>query len=106
MIMEQTFRVDFRQEPQRDSFLFRGIIDAHADRQLEEVVRRASMQTVQLDFSGVGRINSMGIALLLRSIKSLKSEKQAEVQISGLNQINSMLFKMTGIFLMAREVNA
>lgn len=104
--MTQTFKVDFKQDRHGDSFLFHGIIDAHADQLLEEVVQRASMPIVQLDFSGVGRINSMGIALLLRSIKSLKNEKQAEVQISGLNQMNSLLFKMTGIFLMAREMNA
>ncbi len=104
--MEQTFKVAYTQEPQRTSFLFHGNIDAHADRHLEDVVRQASSPTVQLDFSNVGRINSMGIALLLRTIKSLKSEKQAEVQISGLNQMNSMLFKMTGIFLMARELGA
>lgn len=104
--MHQSFHVHHQQAQQCDSFLLHGIIDAHADQHLEEVVRLASLPTVQLDFSGVGRINSMGIALLLRSIKTLKHEKQAEVQISGLNQINSMLFKMTGIFLMAREVNA
>lgn len=104
--MQQHFHVQHQREQERDSFLFHGIIDAHADQHLEEVVQRASLPTVQFDFSGVGRINSMGIALLLRSIKTLKHEKRAEVQISGLNQINSMLFKMTGIFLMAREVNA
>ncbi len=104
--MQPTFQVHYQPSHERDSFLFHGIIDAQADIHLEEMVRRATCSTVQLDFSGVGRINSMGIALLLRSIKTLKSEKQAEVQITGLNQINSMLFKMTGIFLMAREVNA
>lgn len=104
--MQQNFHVQHQQARQCDSFLFNGIIDAHADLQLEEMVRRASAPTVQLDFSNVGRINSMGIALLLRSIKILKYEKRAVVQVSGLNQINSMLFKMTGIFLMAQEVNA
>ncbi len=104
--MHQELHVQYRPGFKRDSFLFQGIIDAHADQHLEDVVRRVSSPTVELDFSGVGRINSMGIALLLRSIKSLKSEKQAEVQISGLNQMNSMLFKMTGIFLMAKEVSA
>lgn len=104
--MQQAFQVQYQPGHQCDAFMFRGVIDAHADQHLEEVVRRVSAPTVQLDFSGVGRINSMGIALLLRSIKSLKSEKKAEVQISGLNQINSILFKMTGVFLMAREVNA
>lgn len=104
--MQQTFQVHYRPATGHDSFLFQDVIDSHADRHLEEMVRRASRSTVLLDFSGVGRINSMGIALLLRSIKSLKNEKQAEVQVSGLNEINSMLFKMTGVFLMAREVNA
>jgi anti-anti-sigma regulatory factor len=58
---------------------------------------------VVFDFSSAGRINSMGIALLLRSIKSLKMEKGAEISIQGANQINTMLFKMTGIYLLAPE---
>jgi hypothetical protein len=45
----------------------------------------------------------MGIALLLRSIKSLKTEKSAEISIQGANQTNTMLFKMTGIYLLAPE---
>jgi anti-anti-sigma factor len=102
--MDQKFRVNFKKEEDFDSFHLQGIIDAHADQHLEAVVSNVSASTVHLDFSGVGRINSMGIALLLRSIKSLKAEKKADVQISGLNQINSMLFKMTGVFLLAREL--
>jgi anti-anti-sigma regulatory factor len=102
--MEPKLKVDFKKEPQLDSFHLQGIIDAHADQHLEDVVRKVSSDIVHLDFSKVGRINSMGIALLLRSIKSMKVEKKAEIQISGLNQINSILFKMTGIFLLAREI--
>lgn len=96
----------YRHNNQIDSFLLHGIIDMHAERQLEQIVDQATAPVVQLDFSAVGRINSMGIALLLRAIKSLKNVKQAEVQIYGLNHTNSMLFKMTGIFLLAQEITA
>jgi hypothetical protein len=43
----------------------------------------------------------MGIAFLLRFLKSAKDEKNARITIHGLNQMNALLFKMTGIFLLA-----
>jgi anti-anti-sigma regulatory factor len=56
---------------------------------------------VRIDFAGVKRINSMGIALLLRSFKRIRDEKHAEIQLSNLNDVNTMLFRITGIFLLA-----
>jgi hypothetical protein len=47
----------------------------------------------------------MGIALLLRCFKRIKEEKRAEIKLVGLNQMNTMLFKMTGIFLLAHPVH-
>lgn len=43
----------------------------------------------------------MGIALLLRCFKRIKEEKRAEIQVLQVNATNTMLFKMTGIFLLA-----
>lgn len=37
-------------------------------------------------------------------MKHLTRERALQVQIRGVNQINGMLFKMSGIFLMAKEV--
>ena len=102
--MENAFKVDFKKGVRMDSLHLQGVIDAHADRNLTAAVMQVSAPVVHLDFSKVGRINSMGIALLLRSLKLMKAEKQAEIQVSGLSQMNSMLFKMTGVFLLANEI--
>ncbi|HEX9078250.1 MAG TPA: STAS domain-containing protein, partial [Desulfuromonadaceae bacterium] len=101
--MEQSFRIDIRKGAGSDTVQFHGNIDAQADRHFEDLIRQVSANRVIMDFSTAGRINSMGIALLLRSIKSIKTEKKAEISIQGLNQINTMLFKMTGIFLLASD---
>ena len=101
--MEQPFKIDIRKGAGGDTVQFHGNIDAHADRHFDELIKQVSANRVIMDFSTTGRINSMGIALLLRSIKSIKAEKKAEVSIQGLNQINTMLFKMTGIFLLASD---
>jgi anti-anti-sigma regulatory factor len=99
--MEQQFKIDIQRGTGSDTVQFHGNIDAHADQYFDDLLRQISANRVIMDFSTTGRINSMGIALLLRSIKSIKVEKKAEVSIKGLNQINTMLFKMTGIFQLA-----
>ena len=43
----------------------------------------------------------MGIALLLRCLKTIKEEKQADICLLELNPTNTMLFKMTGVFFLA-----
>jgi hypothetical protein len=43
----------------------------------------------------------MGVALLLRCFKKLKDEKQTEIRLANLNQVNTMLFRITGLFLLA-----
>jgi anti-anti-sigma factor len=104
--MESPFRIDIHKENGSDTIQFHGTIDAHADPHFDNLIRQVSGTRVIMDFSRTGRINSMGIALLLRSIKQIKSEKQAEVRVQGLNQINAMLFKMTGIFMLAPETRS
>lgn len=101
--MEESFKIDIRSEMEGETIRFHGNIDAQADPYFDDLIKKVSSSRVIMDFSKTGRINSMGIALLLRSIKSIKTEKKAEVSIQGLNQINTMLFKMTGIFLLASE---
>jgi anti-anti-sigma factor len=83
-----------------DNIQFYGNIDSHSEAHFEGLIRRINGKRVVLDFSNTVRINSMGIALLLRSIKSIKEQKKAEVAIIGENKINAMLFKMTGIYLL------
>ncbi|MGD0584945.1 MAG: STAS domain-containing protein [Oryzomonas sp.] len=101
--MEQQFKIEIKNGNISDTVHFHGNIDSHSDDHMEGLIKRIYKKNVVLDFSGTGRINSMGVALLLRSIKSLKAEKNAEVSIQGANKINTMLFKMTGIYLLAPE---
>jgi len=97
--------LEFKYEMQRDSMgdyiRFYGNIDSHSEKHFEELLREISGKRVVMDFSDTGRINSMGIAILLRSIKRIKSEKMADVAFFGENKTNAMLFKMTGIYMLA-----
>jgi anti-anti-sigma regulatory factor len=85
-----------------DAFLVHGNIDAQAEDLLRSVPEQVTQPQVRFDFSQAGRINSMGIALLLRCFKSIREFRQAEITISGLNPMNTMLFKMTGVFQLAK----
>jgi anti-anti-sigma regulatory factor len=99
--METNFKVEFAKYPEFDSFIFYGNIDFHASNYFQSLPDNVVNSKVKLDFSQVGRINSMGIALLLRLCKKIKDEKKAEIILTGLNTIHAMLFKTTGVFLLA-----
>ncbi len=101
---EETFRIDVKRVGDSEVMMFRGNIDTHAEPHFTNLFNRISTTKLTMDFSQTGRINSMGIAFLLRSIKKFKTEKNATVMVSGVNQINTMLFKMTGIFILAPEI--
>jgi anti-anti-sigma factor len=102
--MEEPFKIEVNRNGDYEIVKFCGNIDAHAEPQFDVLFRKISTSKLTMDFSQTGRINSMGIAFLLRSIKKIKTEKNANVSISGLNQVNAMLFKMTGIFMLAPEI--
>lgn len=101
--METNFEVELLRGEACDTFSFRGNIDIHAEKGLKEVPNKITKSAVKFDFSNVNRINSMGIAFLLRCFKDIKDEHKAEIIVSGLSPLNSMLFKMTGIFLLANS---
>lgn len=84
-----------------DYFALEGTIDITSDRLLRELPTKVKHRKVRLDFSKAGRINSMGVALLLRCLKEMRESKQAEVTLEGLAPMHTMLFKMTGVFLLA-----
>ncbi len=84
-----------------DCFIFQGNIDIHAETCFKDIPALLEKSLVKLDFSQVGRINSMGIALLLRCFKKIREENKAEILLTGLNTIHTMLFKTTGVFLLA-----
>lgn len=99
--MDTSFRIESGNSGTFDYFAFHGNIDAQAEAQLKELPAMIRQQVVKFDFSRAGRINSMGIALLLRCLKAIKEEKKAEIRLLALSPMNTMLFRMTGIFLLA-----
>lgn len=100
--MQKTnFVMDMVKNQSFDCFVFQGNIDIHAETSFRDIPELIENTLVKLDFSRVGRINSMGIALLLRCFKKIREEKNAEIVLTGLNTIHTMLFKTTGVFLLA-----
>lgn len=99
--METNFKVDITKNPEFDRFIFHGNIDIHASNYFQALPDNVVNSKVKLDFSQVGRINSMGVALLLRLCKKIRDEKKAEIILTGLNTMHAMLFKTTGVFLLA-----
>jgi anti-anti-sigma factor len=89
------------QEQNLITFRIAGIIDARAQQLFKDLFNKVEPPGVQFDFAGVKRINSMGIALLLRCFKQIRDNKKAEIRLLNLNQVNRMLFKITGVFLLA-----
>ena len=89
-----------------DYFVVEGAVDATSERYFKDLPARVRHSRVTFDFAGAGRINSMGIALLLRCFKDIKETKQAEIALAGLTPMHTMLFKMTGIFLLASPITA
>lgn len=99
--MSTTFRIVANSSGNMDFFAFYGNIDAQAETLLKELPQKVRQPLVTFDFAQTGRINSMGIAFLLRCLKNIKEEKKAEISLRELNQTNTLLFKMTGIFMLA-----
>lgn len=99
--METAFSIVASVTTDHDCFALHGTIDARAEGELRELPGKVRRPLVKLDFSGTGRINSMGIALLLRCLKTIKEEKSAEIRLIRPNPMNAMLFKMTGLLLLA-----
>jgi anti-anti-sigma regulatory factor len=99
--MDTLFAVELREEAGMVTFILRGNIDVHAETEFRDIPDRATGAVNRFDFSEVGRINSMGIAHLLRCFKKIKETTGAEIALSGLSTVHTMLFKTTGVFLLA-----
>ncbi len=99
--MSSSFRVIAHSSESTDYIALLGNIDASAEIQLQSLPGILEKQTVQFDFNQTGRINSMGIALLLRCFKKIREEKRAEIILRDLTPTNVLLFKMTGVFMLA-----
>jgi anti-anti-sigma regulatory factor len=103
--MEKDFKMELRRGYDADFVNLSGTIDYDAGTSLEELMEIVNRPKIRIDFSKVGRINSMGIAFLLRCFKKLRDDKGAEISLTGLNSMHTMLFKMTGVFLLANPEN-
>ncbi|HEY5522668.1 MAG TPA: STAS domain-containing protein [Desulfuromonadaceae bacterium] len=99
--MSSSFGVTARCADSTDYIELSGNIDASAEQQLQMLPGMVRCQVVRIDFSRARRINSMGIALLLRCFKHIREKNKAEIVLRELNPTNTILFKMTGIFLLA-----
>jgi anti-anti-sigma regulatory factor len=99
--MDPEFRYEIHKDSVGDNIRFFGNIDSHSEQHFKELNSRITGKRVVFDFSNTTRINSMGIAFLLRSIKTIKAGKPTEIVITGENKTNALLFKMTGIYVLA-----
>jgi ABC-type transporter Mla MlaB component len=104
--MSTTFRIATQSTGTMDLFALQGNIDAQAETLLKELPQKVRQPRVSFDFARTGRINSMGIALLLRCFRHIKEEKKADISLLELNQTTTLLFKMTGIFMLATPVKS
>lgn len=73
-----------------------GDIDVSAGSVFDTIPTVPAEHKVILDFEAVGRVNSMGLAQLLRCLENWKKEG-VETEAINLNRMVSMLFKMTGL---------
>jgi anti-anti-sigma regulatory factor len=104
--MDPEFRYEIHKDGTGDNIRFFGNIDSHSEQYFKELNSRITGKRVVFDFSNTTRINSMGIAFLLRSIKTIKAEKPTVIAITGENKTNALLFKMTGIYMLASPLAA
>lgn len=99
--METNFKMEIVKGAHFDRIIFHGNIDVLAETHLQNLPGQVMNSKVKFDFTQVGRINSMGVAQLLRCFKKIRDDKKAEIKLTGVNTMHSMLFKMTGVFFLA-----
>lgn len=99
--MDSSFNIERISHSAFDRLVFSGTIDARAEKEMSGAPELVRQSMVKIDFSNAGRINSMGIALLLRCFKTIRNDKKADIRVTGLSEVNKMLFRMTGVFLIA-----
>lgn len=78
------------------NLLLVGEVDVSAGKVLDELAAVPETHKVVLDFAAVERVNSMGLAQLMRRLEDWK-ETGIKTEAINLNRMVSMLFKMTGL---------
>ncbi|MGZ8242618.1 PhnD/SsuA/transferrin family substrate-binding protein [Methylomagnum sp.] len=83
-------------------FHLQGVVDVDAIPALEPLYALPTNSEVELDFAAVQRVNSMGLAQLLKLFEHWQA-KNIDIRVSRANRMTGMLFKMTGLtrFLVA-----
>ena len=96
--MDQSrFAVEVISGPDEARLVFTGDIDVAAEGQLASAYDRASAleaTRVTLDFSGVGYINSTGIALIVRLLADARRDGR-KVRAEGLTEHYREIFRIT-----------
>jgi len=89
------------------AYSFAGSIDAHAGPVLDGLTQLPENALISLDFKQVERVNSMGLSLLLKLFEQWE-KRGIRVEVSNLNRMVGMLFKITGLgrFVKGGEVVA
>ena len=77
-------------------FRLEGVIDVEAVPVLEPLYALPAGIEVELDFGAVQRVNSMGLAQLLKLFEQWQA-KAIRIRVSHANRMTRMLFKMTGL---------
>lgn len=83
-------------DPARQVFLLQGIVDVDAIPVLEPLYAVPARTEVELDFAGVRRVNSMGLAQLLKLFEHWQAS-HIRIRVSHANRMTAMLFRMTGL---------
>jgi anti-anti-sigma regulatory factor len=83
-------------EPGKQLFLLQGVVDVDAIPALEPLYAVPARTEVELDLAGVQRVNSMGLAQLLKLFEHWQAA-HIRIRISHANRMTAMLFKMTGL---------
>jgi anti-anti-sigma regulatory factor len=82
--------------PYQYGFRLQGIIDVDAIPVLESLYALPAEAEVELDFAAVQRVNSMGLAQLLKLFEHWQSNRIG-IRVSHANRMTGMLFRMSGL---------
>ncbi|SMF93677.1 ABC-type phosphate/phosphonate transport system, substrate-binding protein [Methylomagnum ishizawai] len=83
-------------DPNLRRYVLSGIIDVDAIPALEPLYGFPDGIRVELDFAAVQRVNSMGLAQLLKLFEHWQA-KRIDIRVENANRMTAMLFKMTGL---------
>jgi anti-anti-sigma factor len=98
--MSQASKLHISSNISHDGMLFTyalsGQIDVSAGSTLDSLDKVPQNAQVILDFAAVERVNSMGLAQLMKLLEQWK-QAQVSIEVRNLSRMVSMLFKMTGL---------